>query len=41
VVEQKYQNFEQGTAYATAFMLALASVLALVTVALLRPKEQR
>jgi sulfate/thiosulfate transport system permease protein len=40
VVEQKYQNFEQSTAYATAFMLAFASVLCIVIVSILRPKEQ-
>ena len=40
VVEQKYQNFEQGTAYATAFMLAFASVVCIVIVSVLRPKEE-
>jgi sulfate transport system permease protein len=39
VVEQKYQNFEQQTAYATAFMLAFAAVLCIVVVSILRPKE--
>jgi sulfate transport system permease protein len=39
VVEQKYQNFEQSTAYAAAFMLAFASVLCIVIVSVLRPKE--
>jgi sulfate transport system permease protein len=39
VVEQKYQNFEQGAAYATSFILAAASVLCIVVVSLLRPKE--
>ncbi len=39
VVEQKYQNFEQGTAYATAFVLAFASVVCIVIVSILRPKE--
>jgi sulfate transport system permease protein len=39
VVEQKYQNFEQGTAYATSFVLAAISVLCIVVVSLLRPKE--
>jgi sulfate transport system permease protein len=39
VVEQKYQNFEQSTAYATAFVLAFASVVCIVIVSLLRPKE--
>jgi len=40
VVEQKYQNFEQGAAYATSFVLAAASVICIVVVSLLRPKEQ-
>jgi sulfate transport system permease protein len=40
VVEQKYQSFEQSTAYATAFVLAFASVLCIVIVSFLRPKEQ-
>lgn len=39
VVEQKYQDFEQGTAYATSFLLALIAVAALVVVTILRPKE--
>jgi sulfate transport system permease protein len=39
VVEQKYQNFEQSTAYATAFVLAFASVICIVIVSILRPKE--
>jgi sulfate transport system permease protein len=39
VVEQKYQDFEQSTAYAAAFLLASASVLCILIVALIRPKE--
>lgn len=39
VVEQKYQNFEQQSAYATAFILAIAAVLSIVAVSLIRPKE--
>lgn len=39
VVEEKYQDFEQGTAYATSFLLALIAVAALVVVTVLRPKE--
>lgn len=39
LVQQKYQNFEQETAYSMSFMLAFAAVLCLVVVALLRPKE--
>ncbi len=41
VVEQKYQNFEQDTAYATSFMLAFAAVLCIVLVSILRPKEDQ
>jgi sulfate/thiosulfate transport system permease protein len=41
VVEQKYQDFQQATAYAASFLLASASVLCIVVVAILRPKEQR
>jgi sulfate/thiosulfate transport system permease protein len=40
VVESKYQGFDQDTAYATAFLLAAASVICIVVVSLLRPKEQ-
>lgn len=39
VVEQKYQDFEQGSAYATSFLLALIAVAALVIVTILRPKD--
>jgi sulfate transport system permease protein len=39
VVEEKYQDFEQGTAYATSFLLALIAVAALVVVTILRPKD--
>ena len=39
VVEQKYQNFEQSTAYSTAFLLAAAAILCIVIVSVLRPKE--
>jgi sulfate/thiosulfate transport system permease protein len=41
VVEQKYQNFEQSTAYATSFLLAFVSVVCLVVVSVLRPKEHQ
>ncbi len=41
VVEQKYQDFEQPTAYAAAFLLASASVVCILVVALIRPKEAR
>jgi sulfate transport system permease protein len=39
VVEQKYQDFEQGSAYATSFLLALIAVAAIVVVAILRPSH--
>jgi sulfate/thiosulfate transport system permease protein len=39
VVESKYQGFDQSTAYATAFLLALASVICIIIVSILRPKE--
>jgi len=41
VVQQKYQNFEQETAYSVSFILAAAAVLCIVIVSLLRPKENR
>jgi sulfate/thiosulfate transport system permease protein len=39
VVQQKYQNFEPATAYSVSFMLAAVSVLCIIVVSLLRPKE--
>lgn len=39
VVEERYQEFAQGTAYATSFLLAAFAVAALVIVAIVRPKE--
>lgn len=39
VVEEKYLNFDQGGAYATAFLLAMVSVACIVIVAIIRPKE--
>lgn len=41
VVEDKYLEFEQSTAYATSFLLTLIAVAALVVVTILRPKEHR
>jgi sulfate transport system permease protein len=41
VVESKYQGFDQPTAYATAFLLAAASVVCISVVGLLRPKEEK
>ena len=40
LVEAKYQNFAQETAYATSFMLIFASIVSLVIVAILRPKHE-
>jgi sulfate transport system permease protein len=39
VVEQKYQTFAQGEAYAVSFILVLVSVLCILVVSFLRPKE--
>jgi sulfate transport system permease protein len=41
IVESKYQGFDQATAYATAFLLATASVICIVVVSLLRPQESQ
>lgn len=41
VVEEKYLNFDQQGAYATAFLLAMVSVACIVIVAIIRPKEER
>ena len=38
-VESAYQNFEPGTAYALAALLAFAAMACLVVVAILRPKD--
>ncbi|RJS46157.1 sulfate ABC transporter permease subunit [Nocardioides cavernaquae] len=39
LVEERYQAFDQPTAYAVAFMLAMAAVICIVIVAILRPKH--
>jgi sulfate transport system permease protein len=39
VVEEKYLNFDQNGAYATAFLLALVSVACIVIVSIIRPEE--
>lgn len=39
VVEEKYLNFDQQGAYATAFLLAMVSVSCIVVVAIIRPKN--
>jgi sulfate/thiosulfate transport system permease protein len=41
LVQQKYQNFEQQTAYAVAFILVAFAVISLVIVALLRPRDHK
>jgi sulfate transport system permease protein len=40
LVQAKYQNFDQETAYSVAFLLAIVSVACIVVVGLLRPKEK-
>jgi sulfate/thiosulfate transport system permease protein len=40
LVEGKYQNFEQASAYSVAAVLAFAAMACLVVVSILRPKEQ-
>ena len=39
VVEAKYQNFQQSTAYATSFLLIFVSIACIIVVAFLRPKQ--
>ena len=39
VVEEKYLNFDQQGAYATAFLLAMVSVACIVVVGIIRPKN--
>lgn len=39
LIQNRYTNYEQSTAYAAAFVLVLASVLALVVVSLLRKED--
>lgn len=41
IVEQRYQNFEQGTAYATAFLLASVSVACIIVVSFLRKDNHK
>jgi len=41
LVQAKYQNFQQETAYSVAFMLVFAAVMCLIVVALLRPKDSQ
>jgi sulfate/thiosulfate transport system permease protein len=39
-VEERYQNFDQPSAYAMAFALAAVAVLVLLTINVLKPKER-
>lgn len=39
VVEQQYQEFQQSSAYAIAFLLGAVSVACIITVSFLRPKD--
>ena len=39
LVQNRYGNYEESTAYAAAFVLVLIAVIALVVVTILRPKE--
>jgi sulfate/thiosulfate transport system permease protein len=39
VVEAKYQNFQQQTAYATSFLLIFVSIACLIVIAFLRPNR--
>lgn len=39
IVEERYQNFDQETAYSVSFLLAMAAVICIVVVAILRPKH--
>ena len=41
VVEQRYQNFQQSSAYALSFLLASASIVCIVIVSLLRQRSER
>jgi sulfate/thiosulfate transport system permease protein len=40
MVEEKYQNFAQGSAYAIAFLLVMVCIACLVVVAVLRPQDE-
>ena len=40
LVDERYQNFDQPTAYALSFLLAFASVVCIVIVSFLRPKQE-
>jgi sulfate transport system permease protein len=40
LVEQRYGEFDQLTAYSASFVLALVAIVCLVVITLIRPKEQ-
>ena len=39
VVEERFQNFDQTTAYAVSVTLAIVAILILIVISVLRPKE--
>jgi sulfate transport system permease protein len=39
VVEERFQNFDQTTAYAVSVALAIVAIVILVVINVLRPKE--
>ena len=41
LVEEKYQDFEAATAYATSFLLAMVSIACIIVVSFLRPDPAR
>lgn len=41
VIEDRYNNFEQTAAYSIAFVLVMVSIIAIVVISLIRPKEGR
>ncbi len=41
IVEEKYLNFDQQGAYATAFLLAMVSVACIVIVSIIRPRSHK
>lgn len=41
VIEDRYNNFEQTAAYAIAFVLVMVSILTIIVISLIRPKEGR
>jgi sulfate transport system permease protein len=41
VIEDRYNNFEQTAAYSIAFVLVAVSIIAIVIISIIRPKESR